>query len=245
MYYAEQLTIYVTEGDRLGGKLLYQALIEEARQLGLAGVTVMRTAIGYGPRSRQIAVDWTLELAPQMIMVLVVIDQPTAIARYVAKLQALIKKGLVTKELVQIVHHAPIDQNPETFSPLLEQSAMDNFNNSNNADQATDYEKLTIYVGEADQWQGRAVHLALVQEARRLGIVGATAVRGATGYGKHNQERVMLLGIIELSADLPVVLTFIDQREKIDQFLPIVQEAVQGGIVLRDAVNVVHHVPSH
>ncbi|QHV01883.1 hypothetical protein BWK47_15945 [Synechocystis sp. CACIAM 05] len=115
---------------------------------------------------------------------------------------------------------------------------MDNLNNAN---QATDYEKLTIYVGEADQWQGRPVHLALIQEARRLGIIGATAVRGATGYGKNNEERIMLLGIIELSSDLPIMLTFIDRRGKIDQLLPIVQQAVQGGIVLRDRVEVVVH----
>lgn len=238
MYYAEQLTIYVTEGDRLGGKLLYQALIEEARQLGLAGVTVMRTAIGYGPQSRQIAVDWTLELAPQMIMVLVVIDQPTAIAKYITKLQPLIKKGLATKELVKVIHHAPVKNNPEPPAPLTEELTMDSANASSNN---TDYEKLTIYTGEADQWQGQPVHLALIQEARRLGIIGATAMRGATGYGKNNEERVMLLGIIELSSDLPIVLTFIDRREKIDQLLPIVQQAVQGGIVLRDRVDVAVH----
>ncbi|QUS60449.1 DUF190 domain-containing protein [Synechocystis sp. PCC 7339] len=243
MYYAEQLTIYVTEGDRQGGKLLYQALIEEARQLGVAGTTVMRTAIGYGPQSPQIAVDWTIELAPQMIMILTVIDQPAAIAQYIPKLQALIKKGLVTKELVRVVHHAPVEKNEnrETFAPVPEQFAMDNLNDSNNADHAADYEKLTIYVGEADQWQGKPVHLALIQEARRLGIVGATAVRGATGYGKNNEERVMLLGIIELSSDLPIVLTFIDRRGKIDQLFPIVQQVVQGGIVLRDQVEVVVH----
>ncbi|WP_228015199.1 DUF190 domain-containing protein [Synechocystis salina] len=162
MYYAEQLTIYVTEGDRQGGKLLYQALIEEARQLGLAGTTVMRTAIGYGPQSPQIAVDWTMALAPQMIMILTVIDQPAAIAQYILKLQALIKKGLVTKELARVVHHAPVEKNEnrKNFAPVPEQSAMDNLNDSNNADHATDYEKLTIYVGEADQWQGKPVHLA-------------------------------------------------------------------------------------
>jgi PII-like signaling protein len=246
MYYAEQLTIYVTEGDRQDGQLLYQALIKEARQLGLAGVTVMRTTIGYGQKHRQIAVDWVMELAPSMIMILTVIDQPTAIAKCIPRLQALIKNGLVIQEPVTVVHHVP--NGPSQLNRLKESPQEPTMDNPNDGGESIKqdqhiYEKLTVYVGEADQWQGRTVHLALVQEARRLGLVGATAVRGATGYGKNNEERVMLLGIIELSSDLPIILTFIDRREKIEQFLPIVQEAVTGGIVLRDTIHVVHHAP--
>nr|RNJ64858.1 MAG: DUF190 domain-containing protein [Leptolyngbya sp. IPPAS B-1204] len=107
----------------------------------------------------------------------------------------------------------------------------------------TDFERLTIYVGESEQWQGKPIHLALVEEARRRGLVGATVVRGVTGYGKHNQERIMFLGIIELSSDLPMVVTVIDRTDKIEQFLPLVQDMVKGGIVIRDAINIVHYAP--
>ncbi len=71
---AEQITIYVAEGDRVASpgnraqsKLLYQALIEAARKSGLVGMTVMRAAVGYGQRHRRISMDWMIELAPQMI----------------------------------------------------------------------------------------------------------------------------------------------------------------------------------
>ncbi len=62
---AEQLTIYVAEGARTQGKLLYQALIEAARTSGLVGMTVMRTAVGYGQRQRRLSVNWMVDLAPQ------------------------------------------------------------------------------------------------------------------------------------------------------------------------------------
>lgn len=81
-----------------------------------------------------------------------------------------------------------------------------------------DAEQLTIYVGESEQWHGKPVHLALVEEARKQGLIGATVVRGVTGYGKQNQKRIMLLGIVELSSDLPMIATVIDRREKIEQF---------------------------
>lgn len=242
---AEQLTIYVAEGDSVTprnkhyvqGKLLYQALMDAARQSGITGMTVMRTAVGYGQRYRHISVDWMMELAPQMIMVLTTIDQPEAIARYVPQVQALVEYGLAIKEPVTVVHHAPVSpdelaQPLQKFMPLREQENL-----------MSDFERLTIYVGESEQWQGKPVHLALVEEARRCGLMGATAVRGVTGYGKHTQEQIKLLGIIELSSDLPMVVTVIDQTDKIEQFLPLVQAMVGGGIVVRDAVNVVHHAP--
>lgn len=242
---AEQLTIYVAEGDRVvsrsenrdQGKLLYQALIEAARQAGIAGMTVMRTAVGYGQRYRHVSVDWMMELAPQMIMVLTAIDQPEAIARYIPQVRAMVDYGLAIKEPVTVVHHAPVSPN-ELTQPTQQVTAL-----SKQEDAMTDYERLTVYVGESDQWQGKPVHLALVEEARRHGLVGATVVRGVTGYGKHNQERIMFLGIIELSSDLPMVVTVIDRTDKIEQFLPIVQDMVEGGIVIRDAVQVVHHAP--
>lgn len=233
---AEQLTIYMAEGARAQGKLLYQALIEAARMSGIAGLTLVRTAVGYGQRHRRISMDWVVELAPQMIVVLTAIDRPEAIAQYLPHVKALIEDGLAITERVTVVHHAPTREDQPASpiylaTPLPEKSTM------------ADYERLTIYVGESEQWQGRPVHLALVEEARRQGVIGATVVRGQTGYGKHNQERIRFLGIIELSSDMPMVVTVIDRTETIEQFLPLVQEMVSGGIVVRDAVDVVHHTP--
>ncbi|HIK45447.1 MAG TPA: DUF190 domain-containing protein, partial [Leptolyngbyaceae cyanobacterium M65_K2018_010] len=105
------------------------------------------------------------------------------------------------------------------------------------------YERLTIYLGEAEHWQGKPTYLALVEAARQHGLMGATVLRGLTGYGKKNHDRKVLLGMIELSSDLPMVITLIDNREKIEGFLPIVQSMVGGGIVLRDTVEVVHPAP--
>lgn len=241
----EQLTIYVAEGDRVAsrnenraqGKLLYRALMAAARQSSIVGMTVTRTAVGYGQRHRHISVDWIPELAMQMIVVLTVIDRPDAIARYIPHLQSLVQDGVAFTKQVTVVHHTPVVDDQSDFPLHLADPLSDL------EDTMTDYEQLTIYVGESDQWRGKPVHLALVEEARRQGLIGATVVRGMTGYGKHNQERIKFLGIIELSSDLPMMVSLIDRTEKIEQFLPLVQEMVVGGIVVRDPVRVVHHAP--
>ena len=104
-------------------------------------------------------------------------------------------------------------------------------------------ERLIIYVGESDHWRGQPVYIALVEEARRRGLAGATVTRGVMGYGKRNHHRIHAARIIELSSDLPMVVTIIDTPEAIASFLPLVREMVTGGIALQESVNVVHHAP--
>jgi PII-like signaling protein len=102
-------------------------------------------------------------------------------------------------------------------------------------------ERLTIYVGESDHWHGKPVYIALVEEARHKGLAGATVTRGVAGFGLHQQLHTAR--ILELSSDLPMVVTIIDTTEAIASFLPLVQEMVMGGIAIQETVNLVHHAP--
>ncbi len=101
----------------------------------------------------------------------------------------------------------------------------------------TTLERLTIYVGESDQWQGRNVYMALVEEAHKRRLAGATVVRGIVGYGKRQQHKIHKPTLFQLSSDLPMIVTIIDVPEAIDEFLPLVKEIVAGGIVVRDAID--------
>jgi hypothetical protein len=103
---------------------------------------------------------------------------------------------------------------------------------------------LTIYVGESDQWHGRPVYLALVEAARQAGLAGATVLRGVVGYGKRKHGEINTARILELSSDLPMVITILDRAEAIAQFLPLVQDMVKGGIVIQETVNLVHPASS-
>lgn len=106
------------------------------------------------------------------------------------------------------------------------------------------WEQLTIYVGESDHWHRKPLYMALVEEARRRGRVGATATRGIAGFGKRNHQSINTAQIWDLSSDLPVVVTVIDWTEAIVAFLPIAQEMVKGGLITQEIVTVVHHVPA-
>ncbi|MBX5476237.1 MAG: DUF190 domain-containing protein [Clostridia bacterium] len=96
--------------------------------------------------------------------------------------------------------------------------------------------RLTIYVGEADRWRGIPLYHAIVLEARKLGLAGATVCRGLEGYGAHS--RIHTTRILDLSSDLPVRIEIIDEPEKIARILPFLEQAVQEGLVVTEDVRV-------
>lgn len=102
--------------------------------------------------------------------------------------------------------------------------------------------RVRIYIGESDQWHGHALYAAIVQEARKHGLAGATVARGVMGYGAgiaiHEPH------VFRFSHDLPVVIEIIDSEEKIASFLPILDGMVQEGLVTTSAVEIVRYTKS-
>jgi uncharacterized protein len=91
---------------------------------------------------------------------------------------------------------------------------------------------LTVFVGESDRLRGVPVYEAIVREARGHGMAGATVHRATMGYG-HN-SRVHTAKLLELSEDLPMMVTIIDRPEKIAAFLPVVEAMGLSGVVTID-----------
>lgn len=105
----------------------------------------------------------------------------------------------------------------------------------------TTWQQLIAYVGESDRWQGKPVYLALVEEAKKQGIAGATVIRGIEGFGMGDSGKVHTTRILELSSELPILVLIVDSQEAIAEFLPTVKEIVTKGMVTLQTLNVVHH----
>ncbi|PYR66946.1 MAG: hypothetical protein DMF88_14500 [Acidobacteria bacterium] len=77
---------------------------------------------------------------------------------------------------------------------------------------------IRIYFGEDDRWEGKPLHEAIVEEAHRQDLAGATVYRGIEGYGASTRiHRRHLM----TSSDLPMMVCIVDEPVKIDQFLPV------------------------
>ena len=95
---------------------------------------------------------------------------------------------------------------------------------------------LRIFIGESDRHEGQPLYEWIVREARRAGLAGATVLRGLEGFGAHS--RLHTAKILRLSTDLPIVVEIVDTRDKIEAFLPTVDQAVGEGLATLEKVEI-------
>jgi uncharacterized protein len=96
---------------------------------------------------------------------------------------------------------------------------------------------LRIFIGEKDKWNGQSLHEAIIKIAREKGMAGATAIKGFMGFGAHS--RMHTAKLLELSEDLPIIIEIVDSEEKINAFIPNIDEMVKDGLVTLEKANVV------
>ncbi len=102
---------------------------------------------------------------------------------------------------------------------------------------------LRILIGESDRWHHQPLYEAIVLKARETGIAGATVLRSPMGFGA--SSRVHTAKILQLSNDLPFVIEIVDTEEKLNSFLPILDEMMGGGLVTLEKVKVIHYRPKN
>jgi len=76
-------------------------------------------------------------------------------------------------------------------------------------------------------------------KAREQGLAGATVLRGLMGFGKHSVLHTAK--ILRLSEDLPMIVEIVDSREKVENFLPLLDEMISDGLVTLERVKVIHY----
>jgi len=95
---------------------------------------------------------------------------------------------------------------------------------------------LRIYLGEQDKWHHTPLYEAIVLEARKRGLAGATVLRGPMGFGAHSHMHTAK--ILRLSEDLPVLIEIVDKEDKINAFLPALDEMLGDGLVTLEKVRI-------
>ena len=98
---------------------------------------------------------------------------------------------------------------------------------------------LRIFVGESDRHGHRPLYESIVIQAREAGLAGATVLRGVMGFGKHSTLHTAK--ILRLSEDMPMVIEVVDSLEKIEGFLPRLDELIKDGLVTIEKVRVIHY----
>jgi len=98
---------------------------------------------------------------------------------------------------------------------------------------------LRIFFGEDDKFGRSPLYEAIVMKAREMHLAGATVLRGPMGFGA--SSRLHTTKILRLSEDLPLVIEIVDSEEKINEFLPVLDEMMPSGLVTIEKVQVLQY----
>ena len=98
------LRIFIGESDRHGHRPLYEAIVMNARELHLAGATVLRGPMGFGHSSR-LHTAKILRLSGDLPIVVEIVDSEEQIGGFLEALESMIGSGLVTTEKVQVIQY--------------------------------------------------------------------------------------------------------------------------------------------
>lgn len=89
--------------------------------------------------------------------------------------------------------------------------------------------KVSIYVGEDEQYHGHALYAAILDYLFYRGVAGASVVRGIAGFGA--EHKMHTTRILRLTENLPIKIEFTQSAEKLEEILPKLHEMVGTGLI--------------
>ena len=89
---------------------------------------------------------------------------------------------------------------------------------------------LRVFIGESDKHEGKPLYEWIVLQARDAGLAGATVLRGMMGFGA-NSRQIHTFKIERLSEDLPIVVEVVETKQKLEDFLEVIEGDLTAGLV--------------
>jgi PII-like signaling protein len=97
--------------------------------------------------------------------------------------------------------------------------------------------RLRIFIGEAQQWQGKPLYQTIVEVAQQQGAAGATVLRGIEGFGP--EHHLSTERIPDISDNLPIIVEIVESEERIRGLLPALDRLVQRGMITITPVEII------
>jgi PII-like signaling protein len=236
------LRVYLESADRTPHEPTWRRLVKIARSAGLAGCTVLEGIHGASGRNILHASTWGL--VQHLPVIVEIVDAGEKIAEFIqTHLAQLLSDGVATMERAAVMtyrhgggDHRPLAPLPAALTPL---STLPSIALRSNMTINDDGILLRVFIGESDRIDGKLLYEAIVQKARELGLAGATVLRGSEGFGAHSV--VHKAKLLEMSADLPIVIEIVDGQEKIQTLLPHLDSMVTEGMITMENVRILSY----
>jgi PII-like signaling protein len=229
---------------RHGMSPLYEWIVEQAHHEGMQGATVLKGFYGLRPDG-SVLEEHRWSISQELPVIVEVVDEPAKIERLLAGVEPAFREGVITLERAHVFLYRAGER--DATGPVTGRNIIGTITTSAAAGVRTmnvpeNGVLLRIFIGESDKEPGRdrPLYEAIVRKAREAQLAGATVLRGPMGFGRHS--RVHTAKLLELSTDLPIVIEIVDAEDRVEAFLPIVDELVTEGLVTLEAVRIVRYV---
>jgi PII-like signaling protein len=222
---ALKVSIYVSEGATHHGIPTYSSILDFLFYRGVSGATVLKGVAGFGA-DHHIHTSRSVEISDRLPLKIEFIETREKVDELLGKLEEMCGTGMIEVQETMIAKPARGSKPKDEIVPAhlkIEGKA----------------KMMRIYIGEADKWKDKPLHLALVEAMRANDIAGVTVYRGILGYGAH--RRVHKDKPLHMSHDSSIMLSVVDTEQKLRDFLPIVDQMVEEGLVVLSNVDIIKY----
>jgi PII-like signaling protein len=222
---ALKVSIYLSEGSTHHGASTYSSILDFLFFRGCSGATVLKGVAGFGADHHIHSASF-VEISDHLPLKIEFIETREKVNELLGKLEEMAGSGMIEVQETTIAKPAQVSKPKKAPAPehvKIEGKA----------------QLMRIYIGESDRWRDQPLHEALVRAMRANDLAGATVYRGILGYGAH--RRVHKEKPLHLSHDCSIMISLIDTQSKLEEFLPIVDQMVQEGLVVLSEVDIIKY----
>ncbi len=222
---AVKVSIYLSEGSTHHGMSRYLSILDFLFFRGVSGATVLKGVAGFGA-DHHLHTSSLVDISDHLPLKIEFIETREKVDELLGKLEEMAGSGMIEVQETTIAKPAQVSQPKKAAPPAhvrIEGKA----------------KMMRIYIGESDQWNDKPLYEGLVRAMRSHDLAGVTVYRGILGYGAH--RRVHKDKPLHLSHDSSMMLSVVDTEEKLQNFLPIVDQMVSEGLVVLSDVDIVKY----
>jgi PII-like signaling protein len=222
---AVKVSIYLSEGATHHGVSTYSSILDFLFFRGVSGATVLKGVAGFGV-DHHIHSASSVEISDHLPLKIEFIESREKVDELLGKLEEMAGSGMIELQETTVAK-------PAQLSKPKKDAVSGHVKIEGKA------KLMRIFIGESDKWQDKPLHEALVYAMRAHDLAGATVYRGILGYGAH--RRMHKEKPLHLSHDCSMMLSVVDTEEKLNAFLPIVDQMVIEGLVVLSDVDIIKY----
>jgi PII-like signaling protein len=223
---AKKVSICVGEDHKYHGQSLYSAILDFLFYRGISGANVVRGIAGFGA-DHHLHATRIERLTENLPIKIEFIETPEKVDELLPKLQEMAGTGLIEIQDTMVLKPSEVSKKaaPEPVVLPLKREGKAKL--------------MRIFVGENDKWHDKPLYGALVESMRANDIAGVTVYQGILGYGAN--RRIHKDSALHFSHDRPIMLSVVDNEEKLRTFFPVLEQMVQQGLVVLSDVDVIKY----